>query len=178
MATNENSDQPKIIYEQNLRAHCEVAALVLRNLPSSSPSRHHVKAAIRHASHQVSAVRGGNNKIKAQFMSSGAELQMGFKKFDGLIAEHLVPVKVIAAMVLNLPVEEVTWEKISAIVIRYSVMALVTVKEDLHLKSLDLVSSMPANWDGENRMARYEFANIPLKANTFSALKKAQYALE
>ena len=49
------------------------------------------------------SINGGNNKIKAQFMSAGAELQMGLKKFDGLIAEHLVPIKVIASKVLLLP---------------------------------------------------------------------------
>jgi hypothetical protein len=174
MASGESFEQPKIVYEQNLRSHCEVAALILCNLPSTSPSRHHVKAAIRHASHQVSAVRGGNNKIKAQFMSLGAELQMGSLKFDGLIAEHLVPIKVIASKVLHLPTESISWERIRDIVVRYSAMALVTIEEDLHLKSLGLLSSMPANWDGENRLARYEVANIALKENTFSALKKAR----
>ena len=100
-AKTEGSGQ--ILYEENLKEHCEVAALILRTLPSTSNTRDHVKAAIRKASNQVSSVRGGNNHIKAFYMSSAAEAQMLLGKFDNLIGEHLVPVKVLVTKILSLP---------------------------------------------------------------------------
>ena len=168
---NNESEEP-IIYQQNLKEHCEVAALILRTLPSTSNTRHHVKAAIRQASHQVSSVRGGNNHVKAAHMSTAAYAQMQLGQFDQLIAEHMVPVKVVVDKVLTLPIDRITWAEIRDMVVKFSRMALITEKEDDSLTMAGLAACMPANWDGMDLYARYNIVGIELKVNEYSSLRR------
>ena len=170
-AKTEGSGQ--ILYEENLKEHCEVAALILRTLPSTSNTRDHVKAAIRKASNQVSSVRGGNNHIKAFYMSSAAEAQMLLGKFDNLIGEHLVPVKVLVTKILSLPPQTIEWKDVREVVVQFSKMALITKAEDEILSSAGLLANMPIGWDGSDLLARYTAVGIDLKVNQYSSLRRS-----
>ena len=172
LAIPDADELPSIVYGENLRRHCEVAALVLAHLDNTSQSRHYVREAIRQASHQVSEVRGGTNRLKAKWMSAEARVQMESGDASRLVAEHTVPVSVILDRVMKGWQADPTVDFIERLVRRYSMQAVITQREDALLKEKNLLLRMPADWDGADLHARYRLVGIELEPNRYAQLAK------
>lgn len=60
--------------------------------------------------------------------------------------EHLVPRKVVRDILLSLPQEQRTIDKVEGILDRLTLTALITKEQDVLLRDLKLTSKMPAGW--------------------------------
>lgn len=81
-------------------------------------------------------------------------------KTKGLIHEHLIPRKILREKIIDL--KNPTPEDIYNILQNLCIGVVITAKEDKKLNELKLGSSMPPNWDGKNKWARYIEANIKI----------------
>lgn len=178
-----------IARNQGLYWHCEVAAMVLNQLPTNPYTKQHVREAIRHATNSV--------LVTPRFASRTAKaaIESDIDRKD-LIREHAVPVSTVIGKVLErtrpilhikdgdarfLKLEESTqwrfskaeldsekviplgniraWE-IADLVKKWTVIAWVTRSEDEQLRRHKLHNCMPPDWDGENLLARYQACGI------------------
>jgi len=153
------------------RRHCEIVLYLLQLPDLEHPAvKHHVRGAIREASHHASRGPGYDNKRGAHYMSVGAMKQMEQGDFDGLVGDHLVPVSVLNHMIVS----EVssTWEGIAQILLTHGARAVITKAEHKLLQELRLHKDMPPNWDRRNPYARYKAAGIKLEPNQYQELKQ------
>ena len=169
--------------------HCEVAAMVINQLPTNPYTKQHVREAIRHATNSVF--------VAPRFASRAAKPAIEeTSDRKGLVREHVIPVSTIIGKVLErtrpilhikdgnprfLPIEEsVQWRlskaernsekaiamgnirawEIADLVKKWTVIAWVTKSEDERLRKHKLHNRMPSGWDGENLLARYQACGI------------------
>jgi hypothetical protein len=79
-----------------------------------------------------------------------------------LIHEHLVPRKMLREMIFDL--NNPSSDELYKILDTWCIGVVVTVDEDRNLNKLKLRSSMPQNWDKENKWSRYIEAGIKISA--------------
>ena len=154
---------------EGFHRHCEVAALILTKLPIDPHTKHHISEAIRAASNKVTTIPG-DGKESAPFMSKAAGDQMRTGNFLNLRFEHVVPISLINERVLER--EDVTPQKIEEIVLKLSVLSVITLHEHEKLKAAGLNQKMPVDWDGEDLFARYRTVGIKWIANEYKQLIK------
>jgi hypothetical protein len=168
--------------------HCEVAAMVLNQLPMNPCTKQHVRESIRYATLSAHG--------SPRFVSHEAKPTFDEGKMDSLVREHVVPVSIVIGKVLErarpfidfedgshrfMPAEKHSqwrlartesgservfslgnlraWE-IAEIVKQWSVLAWVTKSEDQRLRDARLHSSMPSDWNGTDLFSRYEKCGI------------------
>lgn len=170
--------------ENGLLGHCEVAALIIRELGETPHTRTHVRNAIRAASEHAikqETQSSGNLKETAQNMSVLAHNRMvNDGSCENLVGEHVVPVAVLYWM-SRMGHEELrqrdhsfrdTVELIEEIVIEWSIGAVITRDEHRRLTREGCYQKMPPLWydlddvaRSTNKFSRYEQANITLIMN-------------
>lgn len=102
---------------------------------------------------------------RTHLISEAALRQLTSKDYTELVCEHLVP----KSRYIQRPCEELaargelTTDFVRDILEKFWRLATITKTEDAKLRR----SSMPANWDGYNVLARYEAAGIQLKPNPY-----------
>ncbi|MDZ7697724.1 MAG: hypothetical protein U5R49_12655 [Deltaproteobacteria bacterium] len=170
---NKESQTVHSVYLPGLKEHCEVACLILNKLGKNPHTNHHVRGTIREASSKVAGQPGGNIKEKAHFMSASARQQMYEGNCKGLIGEHVVPVSIMVTKVNDLYERQgnrIELTQIIDIVKKWSILAVITTKEDIKIKARKLYHKMPPDWDGCNKYARYDAAGIKLVPNEYKML--------
>lgn len=155
---------PKLFNDyEGFVTHCKVAALILNELGINSHTKHHIREAIREATHKISTRKGGHKK-NVDFISLDAKKQLDTGMLDNLVSEHIVTVSFINEQVLNRfieNIEKITVEEITEILLKWTVRALVTKAEDFRLGATNRVK------DFSNPMIRYEMVNPPIRLTTF-----------
>ncbi len=168
--------------------HCEVAAMVLNQLPMNPCTKQHVRESIRYATLSFNG--------KPRYVSHEAKPILDMGTTQSLVREHVVPVSIIIGKVLQrtrpiidfkdgahrfMPSDENSqrrlgrterslervlsvgnlraWE-IAEIVKKWSVLAWVTKSEDQRLRDARLHSKMPSDWNGTDIFSRYEKCGI------------------
>ena len=81
-----------------------------------------------------------------------------------LVHEHVIPKSIVIQRLLAL--SPATAESVNQLMGSYCLGAVITRKEDAHLNSHGLRSTMPLDWDEQNAWARYEHAGIVLRQPT------------
>lgn len=169
--------------------HCNVAAILLNQCPMNPATKHHVRSAIREATHQ----------IRPAGRSTGAQRLRDSGRAGGLIREHAVPVSIIVGKVMELcgpwvvidetnraagfvdgrvagdinrislgstrratALGHVTVEQVIALIETLAICVEITREEDSWLAGAKLRDRMPEGWDGKNLFARYEHVGIEL----------------
>jgi len=165
-----NKDNHSIWDEEGFWRHCEVAALIFRELGKDPHTNHHIRAAIREASYKVRSVPGREGKSGAKWMSKDAESKMISGDCSALIADHVVPISVITEMIYK--AESHDKKSIGEIVREWSIFAVITKQEHEKLRLSKLYHRMPPEWNHNNKFARYEAVGIELKKNTYLELCK------
>lgn len=148
--------------------HCEVAALIIREMGISPHTKHHIRTAIREATHKVTEKKG-SRKATAHFMSQSARRQMEGGCKDDLMLEHVVPVSHINQLVLSLAeTRPVTGEDIARIILDWTCLALITKDENSRLT----IKTVPPEIHS-NKFARYALAEPPihLQPNLYKELQ-------
>ncbi len=157
------------LYQPGLDEHCMVAALIISEMGLNPHTKHHIRSAVREATLKVTPKKG-SSKDKATLMSESALKQMLEGNKDKLVLEHVVPVSFINKLVLaeGMP----AWQRIREIIIEWTLLSVITKNEEQMLKTLKLNQSMPSEWDGVDKYARYKVAGIELVASRYKELKK------
>ena len=158
----------EVIDPTGLREHCKVAALILEKMDLNPHTKHHIRSAIREASLKITTNKG-SSKDKATMMSTSALEQMTSGDKSNLILEHVVPVSEINKRVLSL--ESPNTDKIQEIVVEWSILCVITEAEDRLLKDKKITKSMPNDWDGIDKYARYKKAGIDFVQSKYKELK-------
>jgi hypothetical protein len=180
----------KSIIMEGLKDHSLIACLILNSLDKlnegnhkyqnvNNPAyKHHIRGAIRSATCNVVGCESSDSKKRAHYMSKAAKQQMLSGKMDELMGEHVVPVSLINAKVVELYQskkkigKEIEVHEIIKIVKDWSVHAVITKKEDSKLKEAKLTKKMPPDWDRKNVFARHDKVGIVLIPNEYAALIK------
>jgi hypothetical protein len=149
----------EFVNEEGFWWHCEVAALIINELGINPHTKHHIRAAIREASNKVTDQKGGGKNI-APLISKSVHSRILQNQTMGFVLEHSVPVSYLNQLVLNLSV--VTKEKVGNIIHKWTTLSVITEEEHQKLSALKLSKTMPTDWDGVNKLARYEKAGIEL----------------
>lgn len=168
--------------------HCEVAAMVLNQLPMNPCTKQHVRESIRYATLSAHG--------KPRFVSHDAKPILDEGNTKSLVREHVVPVSIVIGKVLErvrpfidfkegshrfMPAAENSqwrlnrtesnservlalgnlraWE-IAEIVKDWAVLAWVTQSEDQRLRAARLHQKMPSDWNGTDIFSRYEKCGI------------------
>jgi len=148
-----------VIDSKGFLSHCEVAALIIANLPINPHTKHHIRGAIREASLKVTNNKGRGTT--ASYISvSARETIDGLATPDGLVLEHVVPVSLINEKVLSL--EKPTKFQVAEVVYEWTVLATVTREQHQLLRARGLNDRMPSGWDGVDKFARYKTCSIQL----------------
>ena len=74
--------------------------------------------------------------------------------------EHTIPFRVLRDKLINL--DELTFESVSDILLRFHVITIISNEEDQRLKDAGLNLKMPDDWDGRDKFARYKKAGIEI----------------
>jgi len=152
-----------------LKEHCKVAALIISKMGINAHTKYHIRGAIREATLKVT-LNKGSGKHKATLMSVSALEQMKCGNKSGLILEHVVPISVINQLILDL--DEPNADMIQNIVVDWSLLSVITNNEDLLLKKAGLSKSMPNDWDGADKYARYKEVGIQVIESKYKELVK------
>ena len=158
----------EVIDPIGLREHCKVASLILEKMDLNPHTKHHIRSAIREATLKVTTNKG-SSKDKATMMSISALEQMKSGDKSKLILEHVVPVSEINKRVLSLGSPNAN--KIQEIVVEWSILCVITEDEDELLKNEKITKSMPNDWDGIDKYARYKKVGIELVQSKYKELK-------
>ena len=86
-------------------------------------------------------------------------------RFGGreIVYDHAIPFRYLQGELMRL--DPVTSPAVREVLIRYSVRALITQRENQLLASRGLGRAMPDDWDMESPLARYAAVGIELVAN-------------
>lgn len=153
--------------------HCAVASCLLENFDLNPHTKHHIRGAVREATKKVTPISGKGKDIGST-ISVGAYEKIVNGELTGLVLEHAIPVSYINELVLKIKGYS-TPEKIADIVLTWTVLTVITVEEHEKLSSLKLGKSMPADWDGNSKYARYNKAGIEvLDVGYKDAVKKSR----
>ncbi|HIG58332.1 MAG TPA: hypothetical protein EYQ21_02875 [Flavobacteriales bacterium] len=139
--------------------HCDVARLLLTSKDLTSHLKHHIRGAVREATNKVTDLKGSGKNIASSISKDAYERILSGITTD-LVLEHGVPVSYMNKLVLELT--DVTTENIAYIIAKWTTTSVITKEEDKRLNELKLYKTMPEDWDGENKFARYEAAGIEL----------------
>lgn len=91
-------------------------------------------------------------------------------KREGLVHEHVVPRKVIREKLFTLSKPSIS--SVKRILEKYCIGVVVTKEEDVHLRNLQLHSSMPEDWDRKDVWARYKKANIRVTPQPYPLIQR------
>lgn len=153
---------------EGFEQHCKVAALIIREMGINPHTKHHIRTAIREATHKVTDKKG-SRKATAHFISESARQQMENGNKDNLVLEHVIPVSYINELVLKLaktrPLSE---QDIANIVLDWTCLALITEEEDSRLTKKAVPPDIQTN-----KFARYTHMEPPIRLhpNTYKDLK-------
>ena len=101
---------------------------------------------------------GGRKDRLARYRSRGS---VGLKYGDGeLVFDHAVPFNYLQSELLQL--EEVTPERVRAVLLKNDICVLITKSENDRLNANGLQSKMLSDWDHADPLARYKVAGIEL----------------
>ena len=117
--------------------------------------------ALREPIHFLWELRNGNKLHAAQYRSTKS-LNLIFGKGE-LRYDHAIPFKYTQNELLK--IESPTVSDVREILEKLLIVCVITLEEDQRLTSLGLSGKMPANWDQEDSLARYKFANIEIVKN-------------
>jgi hypothetical protein len=140
---------------------------VLFALGADPHTNHHISEAIRQASEKVGRVRTNDTKRLADYMSEAAEAETMNGRF-ALTVEHIVPISFITEQVYKL--RRPSKSQIGSVILKWSILALITRREHETLRRAKLYDKMPDNWDRRNKFARYNEVGISLKKNRYADL--------
>lgn len=136
--------------------------------PSNSHVNAHVRDAIRGATTKVTISSAKELKAKALRMRVEAQDRMEPGMTTNLVADHAVPVAIICNEVRRL--DNSTPEDIRDVVLRLTLIAVITVEEHKRLHANGFYRSMPPNWNHKNLIARYDTVGIELGPNKYLEL--------
>lgn len=146
--------------EQGVQNLCEVASMILKNMPVNAATTFAVRTVIREAVNKSNPdYKGNNNKRNVRFVSDAAR---PFLTIQGpTVSEHIIPISVLLNSKIYAASNPIT-ETVALIglVRQYSNMALITHEEDARLRQAKLQSKMPDDWDGVDVFARYKAVGI------------------
>lgn len=160
--TNSNSTILKA-----LKNIANVAALIIREMGVNPHTKHHIRTAIREATHKVTDKKG-SRKSTAHFISESARQQMENGNKDNLVLEHVIPISYINELVLNLAgTRPLTSQDIASIVLEWTCLALITADEDSRLTKKAVPPDIQTN-----KFSRYEHVDpkICLQPNIYKDL--------
>jgi hypothetical protein len=168
------------IESEHFLTHCEVAALVIDTLPANAATRAHARHALRMATLNVAGRNGvlyASSKARQIKQATGKDWHQ-----SGLIKEHVVPLSLIhkwvveelarplpadgAAGVTTTIVRADRARQVANIVREWTLLAWISQDDDARLRDRGLNAgkslhkSMPADWDGQDRFARYSACGI------------------
>jgi len=147
--------------------HCKVTELILNEMEVNPHTKHHIRASIREATKKVSKIKGCA-KSRAEYMSIDSLNKLKEGAVEGFVLEHGVPVSILYKMIIDL--EDRTAANIADLIYSWTVLSVVTIPEHERLRELGLTKSMPENWDGNDKFARYNAAGIVLTENNYKKL--------
>jgi len=182
--TEERTDQGS----RSMYWHCEVAAMVLSQLPMNPITKQHVRESLRYATLSATG--------RPRYASLEAKRILDTGSSRSLVKEHAVPVSIVIGKVLErarpildikdgayrfMPQDENpqrrlahteksseriialgnlrAWE-IAEIIREWAVLAWVTTSEDQRLRDAGLHKTMPPDWNGADKFLRYERCGI------------------
>lgn len=149
--------------KDGLRNHCNVAAVIIREIGINTHTRFHIRSAIREATLKVTPNPGTAKHSRAKLMSIDAKLKETESGMSGLVLEHAVPVSVICSKVLDLGTP--SWEEIASVVREWTLLTIITQEEHDLLKAKGLHSKMPREWNRTDKLARYSACGISVVDN-------------
>lgn len=104
----------------------------------------------------------GKKKVQAARYRSEFSLKASSDP-NAHVYDHAIPFKIVQASLLSIPTPEP--DSVRFVLLNQLVSCLITKEEDRLLTSLGLKSSMPANSDQFDCLARYESAGITILPN-------------
>lgn len=146
--------------------HCKVAALIINELGIDPHTKHHIRAAIREATHKVTEKKG-DRKSTAHFISTGAIESLENNEYTNLVLEHVVPVSYINELVLDFAKKnqgKINNCDVERIVLEWTCLALITKKEDGILTK----KSLP---DPKDKFSRYTSVKLTPHNGEYKELK-------
>ncbi len=148
--------------------HCAIAVLIIKEFGLNPHTKYHIRGAIREATKKVTYLKG-QDKDAAHFVSKKAIDQISNGETRGLVLEHAVPVSYINQYVIACEDPEV--KDVEDIVLKWTILAVITKEEDSVLSNLKLHKTMPEDWDGEDKLARYKAAGIEVEEVNYKDIK-------
>jgi len=149
--------------------HCKVVELLINSLgPKFNPAtKHHIRGAIREASYAVHS-NINNQFIKGKNKGKALWKSKNLKHGEKSIVEHVVPVSIIIEKVMECYAKhkKISVAEIENVIKEWSFLALISMDDDKKLRYSRLTKTMPEDWDGKNKFARYEEAGIELEEFT------------
>jgi len=141
---------------QGARDRCAIVAAMVKDFPHNSAVTHVVREMLRAAAHKTINIEGIRNRFHVSYASEAAKpfLHIG----GAVISDHCVPLSLLVQRVLRERIADV--DLLVNLAAQYSAMALITVEEDNRLSSFKLRKSMPPDWDGQDKLARYKAIGI------------------
>lgn len=149
--------------KDGLITHCNVAALIIREIGIDAHTRFHVRSAIREATLKVTPNPGTAKHSRARLISIDARSKKIESGMSGLVLEHAVPVSVICSKVLE--IDTPSWEDIASVVCEWTLLTIITQDEHDFLKSRGLHSRLPKGWNSTEKLARYIECGISVVEN-------------
>jgi len=144
--------------KKGFEEHCKVAALIIREMGVNSHTKHHIRTAIREATHKLTDKKGCR-KSTAHFISESARQQMENGNKEKLVLEHVIPISYINELVLNLAnTRQLTWQDVASIVLDWTCLALITEEEDGRLPKKAVPPDIQTN-----KFSRYEHVDPPIR---------------
>lgn len=153
--------------EQGIKNLCEVASMILKQMPVNAATTFAVRTVIREAANKSNTnYKGNNNKRNVRFVSDAAS---PFLTSQGpTISEHIIPISVLLNSRIYAASNPITdTAALIQLVSQYSNMALITDEEDALLRQAKLQSKMPDDWDGVDIFARYKAVGIVVRPITW-----------
>lgn len=146
-----------------IRNLCEVALHLLRNMPVNAATKFAVRTVLREAANKSNPeYKGNNNRKNCRYVSAAAAPLINDPNAD-LISDHAIPISVLIEEVYARP--ELSIDDLVLLVSQYSIMVLLTAAEDDRIATAGLVKKMPADWDGQELLARYRSVGIGVHQN-------------
>ena len=147
-----------------VRNLCEVAVHLQQTMPESPSTKFAIRTVLREAINKSNAkYKGNDNRKNCRYISTAAERQLSTDPAARLVADHAVPVALSLREFEGLETHSI--DIVVALVAKYTIMVLITPEEDKQLRQAGLVKSMPADWNGEELLARYRAVGIEVKRN-------------
>lgn len=169
-----NQSNPTILCESNFKTvndgvfftSCKIIAFILNELAVDKSTKGYLRDSIRMASVKAAGKKDYGKHMAKLISKDALAVEKRGPKPRELILEHSIPVKVIVSTVCKLP-KPTTYLEVADVIFNMSALAVITKQEDSIISSLKLGSTMPEDWDGNDKLIRYKLAGIELVENPF-----------